>query len=584
MIFNNNQNARLAVNQTGRGTDVAQDLSHAHNSTNDGSGSNQGSQLPEPSEKEILMFCWEYEENDPISDPAWVTTPWGELYTEYHNLCGQMIDTARWEWLMQAIGARGGDPARFASKVFSLKGNQGTIESTAGNMPAVPEDVRAVELLGVDACPWLDDYIAFSRHWSPRGFDDFHEACGLWILSTIAGRRVGFHFGKLRHTGLYIAFVARSSMFNKTTTVEIAISMIQKAGLSALLAADDSTPQKFISDLTLRPIDNYQAMSPEDQTKSLTRMAFHGKRGWFYEEFGQKISSMMKDGGVMADFRGILRRFDDGAESYEYASLSRGTDRIDRPYLSLLVNMTPADLRPFAARGASLWGDGFLARFALITPPESEPSKERFPSGERIIPHNLTSPLVDWHRRLGVPETVLEDLPDQEGRPTHSKRVRVGPAKTSILSLDPDVIEAFYQYDAALRRIIYLTRKEDLDGNYARFPEKALRIAALLASVGGSDRIELKHWGRAQAIVERWRAGLHELYNQLNVPQPTQETENEERVLEVIQRKGKLTKREIGQLTHFESRKVGSILSNLVSSGIVAEEHSGKTNYYSLLP
>ena len=37
---------------------------------------------------------------------------------------------------------------------------------------------------------WLEEYVDLSRIWSPRAYDDFHEACGLWLLSTIAARRL----------------------------------------------------------------------------------------------------------------------------------------------------------------------------------------------------------------------------------------------------------------------------------------------------------------------------------------------------------------------------------------------------------
>ncbi len=67
----------------------------------------------------------------------------------------------------------------------------------------------------------------------------------------------------------------------------------------------------------------------------------------------------------------------------------------------------------------------------------------------------------------------------------------------------------------------------NLDGNYSRFPEKALWVAALFASLSNSLRIELSHWARAQEIAERWRAGTHELYSQLNEIDTVQQSTNE---------------------------------------------------------
>ena len=60
----------------------------------------------------------------------------------------------------------------------------------------LPPDVFLPEELGADAALWLDLYIQFSKKWSPRSFDGYHEACGLFILATIAARRVAYNLGR----------------------------------------------------------------------------------------------------------------------------------------------------------------------------------------------------------------------------------------------------------------------------------------------------------------------------------------------------------------------------------------------------
>ena len=78
----------------------------------------------------------------------------------------------------------------------------------------------------------------------------------------------------------------------------------------------------------------------------------------------------------------------------------------------------------------------------------------------------------------------------------------------------------------------------DLDGNYARFPEKALRIAALFSSLGGSPEIKINHWAKAQAITERWRSNLHSLYKQVNTEEfATQRWTDNQKVLNAIKQK-----------------------------------------------
>ena len=77
---------------------------------------------------------------------------------------------------------------------------------------------------------------------------------------------------------------------------------------------------------------------------------------------------------------------------------------------------------------------------------------------------------------------------------------------------------------------------DDLDANYARFGEKALRVALLLASVSNHPRVELRHWARAQEITERWRAGLHTAFGLVNEDEPSRAEQAEEKVADVVRR------------------------------------------------
>ena len=43
----------------------------------------------------------------------------------------------------------------------------------------------------MSGCQWLDNYVEFSMKFSPRSPESFHQVCGLWVLSTVAARRVG---------------------------------------------------------------------------------------------------------------------------------------------------------------------------------------------------------------------------------------------------------------------------------------------------------------------------------------------------------------------------------------------------------
>jgi len=71
-------------------------------------------------------------------------------------------------------------------------------------MPELPKSSQISEKEGESACTWLDDYIHHSKLWTPRGFEWFHEGCGLWVLSVVAARRILVHMGKFRvHPTVY---------------------------------------------------------------------------------------------------------------------------------------------------------------------------------------------------------------------------------------------------------------------------------------------------------------------------------------------------------------------------------------------
>ncbi len=454
-------------------------------------------------------------------------------------------------------------------------------------MPPLPAEARLDPGLAAGACPWLDDYVAFSRQWSPRAYDGFHEAVGLWVLSTVAAGRVMMHFGGERFTSLYIALVARTSLFTKTTTADIGLQTLEDAGLDWLLLGDSMTPQKFIRDLAGQVPADYDSLSPRQQAQVRAQLALSGQRGWYYEEFGQQLAAMMRQNSFMADFRSLLRRMADHREEYAYGTVSRGVDTVERPYLALLANLTPAELHYYARPGSALWQDGFYARFAFVAPPPYEEAKQgMFPKGERCVPSQVVKPLVAWHERLGMPAVQIAGNGAYGGVASQGcRRVERGPARYTGCTATPEVIDAFYIYHDGLLRTVVPSQQTDLDGNYARLSEKALRIAMLMASLEGGDRIEMRHWARAQEIAERWRAGLHHVVGTLAEPKLCSGERDEDRVLRHLERlcgQGQApTARDIRvRIRGITTPQVEHILGGLVRSGAVGMEMTGRTNRY----
>src|SRR5262249_31317577 len=126
--------------------------------------------------------------------------------------------------LKTALSGNGLDTARRIYEV--LRHNDGRLaslmEASPAPQPSLCPPLSASVVLpaevGADACRWLDEFIAFSKKWAPEAYDGFHEACGLWLLSTVAARRVHIPFGPGgTYTPLIIALVGRTTMHTKST-------------------------------------------------------------------------------------------------------------------------------------------------------------------------------------------------------------------------------------------------------------------------------------------------------------------------------------------------------------------------------
>lgn len=293
------------------------------------------------------------------------------------------------------------------------------------------------------------------------------------------------------------------------------------------------------------------------------------------------MASMMRTDGIMADFRGLLRKFDDCPPKYDKGTIARGNEIVDNPYLSLIGNITPADLKPLAKKGTMLWGDGFLARFVLITPPGKEILRGRYPTGERVIPAHLTSPLCEWHKRLGSPNTQVVQRINDDGDPV-TDGFEILNFPQFVVKIDTDVIDRTYIYLDALMDIAEASEITDLDGNLGRYHIKALRISLLFASLSNSDTITMEHWARAQEITERWRLYTTRGYEQVALAQDESEAyQNENKVVNLIKSKGARTIREIAQGTWgLDTAAIKEIVHNLESIGLLKQQKRGRTIEY----
>lgn len=465
-----------------------------------------------------------------------------------------------------------------ADRAVEQGGNQIRQAEAMADFPPLPVEACIDPAQAIGACSWLEDhYIPWSKTESGKAYEGFHKACGLALLSIIAGPRIYIPLGAGEYPMLYIGLVAPSGQYAKTFTIKKALKVLQWAGLSYLLLPDETTPEKMISLMAGGAVpEDYFQLDEQKQELIQLRLAFAGQRGWHYDEFGQKLDAMGRENGPMADFSGMLRRMYDGHESYSRATQIRGLEEVDNPYLTILAGWTPSDMKRNPKTASALWYNGFWGRWAPIYPttPPVRNYKRAWHKELFGVPEEITAPLVQWHKQLGIPTVTIKQGEDEKGKP--AGRIKVEVKRSAPHICDTEAIEAaFERYQEALE-ILIPNVPEMLASNYERYAMMALHIAALLASLENNGVITLRHWAYAQQTTEEWRTSLHLLYEQINQTEPSRASQEEEKVLYYVRKFGKAKPADIARATKRSTAECRLALQALESSGIVIRSEEGR--------
>lgn len=465
-------------------------------------------------------------------------------------------------------------------------------------MPALPTYAQLSSVLANGACPELEWYEAFSRKASDRAYDQYHQFCGLWLFSVIAGRRTYLEIKKKRfYTNLMIAQCGATSFYAKSFTANIAKQMLQELGLGYALAPNRITPQKLLSDMAGTHVPtNFDDLAPEKQDKIRRKLGMPGQKGLLFDELGLFIQSMLRKNSTNADFAELLMTFDECPKEYESSTIARGGEPIDKPYLTLLGNMTPANLKDNAKQGADFWRDGFWARMSFVVappPPRNQedpgpPQVSEFDDLDLPFPPALMESLQSWHERLGIPVCHLDPKMKGDkivdGYDIHRAELQETPCTISL-----EARQAWVNYDHALRQLCLKLPHEDFNGSYVRLAETAMRIAVLLASLSNDNHIELKHWAKAQELTEILRANLHELYAQVNTSEvaPTLTKTIEEKIIAYCEQNehqedpDKIpTVRNLSRYTRAATGLLNTVIVDLKRAKLLSERKRGKATYF----
>ncbi|MBV9581451.1 MAG: DUF3987 domain-containing protein, partial [Chloroflexi bacterium] len=369
-------------------------------------------------------------------------------------------------------------------------------ETPTSSFPEPPADARVDPELAAGAGKWIDQYVAFGLAVSPMTPEFFHEGAALWLGATSIARRLvlPMAFADV-YPNLFVAWVAPSTLYRKTTALDLARRAARTA-IPHLLTAQDSTPEAFVADLAGREPAHFEDLPAVNQEMWRKRRDFSAQRGLLLDEMSGLLASAGRD--YNAGLLELYMRAFDCADQYERITRGQGLVVVRDAYLSLLGASTPSALGPHLS-AAQLWTNGWWPRYALLCPPLEKPE--------------WRTPTADPD--TGLPAVMANVLRSLDGRlpkptwpePPHALKVR----------LDQAAYDLWAPYSKALTYdLLGGGLDERLYAAYGRLPTQALKVAIILAALDWGDReatphIKPAHMARAVMITESWRASFHRL-------------------------------------------------------------------------
>lgn len=425
---------------------------------------------------------------------------------------------------------------------------------------------------------WIDDYIEWAQQWATRGNRLFHEGTALWILSAVAMRRIRIPLDAGEYTGLYIVLVADTSSYTKSSTTIVARQFLDYCNLDWIVLPPfgKMTPEFFYQLAAGHIPDNFNKMTPEEQDVVVKQVAFSGQRPLYFDEFGHKLSSIVVANGRNHPYYDVFLEWHNPPTKDSHLTKNNGQHIVYNPYLAVLGNMVPDDVRslPKAAQGGSSnpFTNGLFARFIPLTPPAGTFSIAPKSGKTMTFPRKLAEDLINFHMDLGVPEPLVEPELDKRGDPTGRYEITRADLPVNDTVISKEAFSAYTQYDQTLTVMINKSGliPKDLRGNYARLADNALRVAALLAWMDNGGRMEWDHWAAAQNIAEGWRISLHEFYAQVSEGDVSYAHKQEEQIMRCIGRMGGWVKcYDIQQRCGLSSRESQQYLESLVAANVL---------------
>jgi hypothetical protein len=436
-------------------------------------------------------------------------------------------------------------------------------------MPKLPRVARLTpeeETRALQAGRWVDDYVRFAVQASPMTPALFHQSFALGVLSTAIARRVYVNISKdTIYPNLYMLLIAPSTLYAKTTGLEVALDLLNMAGLEHLTLPHGVTPQSLITELSCRTPPTFSEWDQDGKDDWQKERVFAAQRAWWMDE-AASILDLFKQKHT-ADLLSLILKLYNCPKKLAASTIGRGRETVRFAYLSICGPTTPAAMRTHL-KTPELWADGLFARFLFVTP-DTPPVRVFYPETVE------TPPGLAKHINTLAFQRLETSKDPTLGNIQAPPALRAG--------IPPEVRQKWDNYHEAIFAL--LTKKavsEKLYACYGRFPTTVIKIAQLLAvsdwtqsAEGNPLIIRPAHWDRAQMITEGYRASLHRLVEDSSQPLEDEDQEIREKVVNRANT-SRNSRREIAQDLHmaagFQRDRLDKIISQLLTDGVIEEK------------
>jgi hypothetical protein len=432
------------------------------------------------------------------------------------------------------------------------------------DLPDLPKDARltaAMERVAGDTGQFLADYVDHTSQIVNTIPAPMAESAALAIVSIAIARRLHFqtYFEPCIYPNLWVLWVAESTVFHKTTGLNVARRLI-RATMPHLLLPEESSADRLIQELAGLDPMNYNLLTLFDQERWRKAKLHAGQRGLVIDEASSLFSGFRKDYNI-GKIETFLKAYDCDDEKV-HSTIKHGNVYLRHLYMPILGATTPAAIQQ--AANLQMWQMGFWPRFILLVPPG-------FP--ERLI---HSDEFISRPAALDSAITRLLDFLPKPAAPEFGNAL--APPPSLAVSRSIEVWRHWVKYNDTMSFTLQnhdLTPDDRMRLMYGRLPVRLLQVATLLAALDWNGKdvppVRLCHYARAHQICEQWRINAHRFVEVMD--RPLAGMDRERRLVKTISDLGEsgriATSREIQRSTGWPRDQVDALLLQMQSDNLI---------------